>query len=211
MLFAISGRLGQLLPALFFGAGCALAIGWLRRADRRDRALALLAFACLGISRGNIGLAAIGLLTLTVFSAPPARAATARLSLFTLVGSLAGALALSSWVPPRLRGVDEIATYGREFALSLVQPSGWPIVAIGFAFALFTFVYRVRNSDGAQSNDSKRESLALATVTVLAFTERLLTVRSVSNATSAGELLPVVLSAMLFAGVVLAPGIRRAS
>ncbi len=85
-LVAVAGEhAGELVAAAFLVAGASYAVGWLRRADRRARALALVSFAALPLATWNgLQLGGLGLAGLVVFTPRASRTAL-------------GAAALAAW------------------------------------------------------------------------------------------------------------------
>jgi len=113
--------------AAAFALGAALALAWLRRADRRS---ALLAVACFVIGRPWSALdgvlpsaAAFGLLVLA--TAPAARAWMAKLALIGLALCFAPALRGMSWVGPLVSGEALSGLLRLLLVVSIVASAAW--------------------------------------------------------------------------------------
>jgi len=158
-----------LQPALLVATGCAGAIAWLRRADRRGAALAALAFAaCPAYERAALPLGAAGLLALVAHTHRNARRSVA---LGALGGLLPGLPSFAAWSVDAdwSRPAAAAGDVARElFRAAGHWATGGPFwYAVGAAAAIGAI--RELLPAGPAPDPSRRARRMLATTVVLAF------------------------------------------
>lgn len=150
------------LSAVFLGAGCACAVPWLRRADRRARHAALIAFAACGWA-GRFELGLLGIVVLVFATAAPARKALVSAVPYVLVVAATGALT----------GLE--ATFGCE-AGRLIRDAGRPfawglfwVFAGGAALLAGVVLVRRPQTPASAIDEPRREQVLLSALLLLGF------------------------------------------
>lgn len=173
---------------LAVGAGAALGIPWLRRADRRAGALALLAFASaalLGPREALFGLS--GIVALRIHTAPPSRTSFTRFAAATFLPS-----AVLGW-----------ALHGTDLELESVLPATGALALVVIAAALSTR-HRLVLARGGGDADTQRLGSAMLRDTLLLAAVPPITRGEIGSFDAlALALLPILPIAVVEAGIVL--------
>lgn len=146
-----TGRQERMLDVLLIATACALAIPWLRRADRRARAISILAFAALPLyDPARLSIAVCGLVALIVATAGPSRIGTVKLALAAL------AIALIRPGPLGLRQADfDFFMENPAIALGSHGLTPWVFLAL----VGLTLSFLRGKADGVRSVDPPRREL----------------------------------------------------